>query len=98
LSCINGELPVEGSIGTIIQGTSLFRKEKEKMTKRYWKINLEEMIEATVHLGNNKKRWNPRITPYILAKDKYKRKTIHIRSITNTYSKKKGGTSDKKIF
>ena len=56
------------------------------------------MIEATVHLGNNKKRWNPRITPYILAKDKYKRKTIHIRSITNTYSKKKGGTNDKKIF
>jgi small subunit ribosomal protein S2 len=68
------------------------------MTRRYWNINLEEMIEATVHLGNNKKRWNPRITPYILAKDKYKRKTIHIRSITNTYSKKKGGTNDKKIF
>jgi small subunit ribosomal protein S2 len=60
------------------------------MTRRYWNINLEEMIEATVHLGNNignnKKRWNPRITPYILAKDKYKRKTIHVRSITNTYS------------
>jgi ribosomal protein S2 len=56
------------------------------MTRRYWNFNLEEMIEATVHLGNNKKRSYPRITPYILAKDKYKRKTIHVRSITNTYS------------
>jgi ribosomal protein S2 len=55
------------------------------------------MIEATVHLGNNKKRWNLRITFYILAKGKYKRKIIHIRSITNTYSKKRG-TNDKKIF
>lgn len=90
MSCINGELPVEGSIGTIIKGTSLKKKkikEKEmgeKMTRRYWNINLEEMIEARVHLGNNKKRWNPRITPYILAKDKYKRKAIHILNLTKT--------------
>jgi small subunit ribosomal protein S2 len=54
------------------------------MTRRYWNINLEEMIEARVHLGNNKKRWNPRITPYILAKDKYKRKAIHIINLTKT--------------
>jgi ribosomal protein S2 len=59
------------------------------MTKIYWNINLKEMIEVRVYLGNNKKRWNSRIT-YIHAKEKYKRKTIHIHSITNTYSKKRG--------
>jgi KaiC/GvpD/RAD55 family RecA-like ATPase len=59
---------------------------------------LEEIIEATIYLVNNKKRWNPRITPYILTKDKYKRKTIHIHSITNTYFKKNKEQMIRKYF
>nr|YP_009433793.1 ribosomal protein S2 [Hypolytrum nemorum]ANP26007.1 ribosomal protein S2 [Hypolytrum nemorum] len=54
------------------------------MTRRYWNINLGEMIEARVHLGNSKKRWNPKIAPYILAKGKRKRKGIHITNLTKT--------------
>nr|YP_010291619.1 ribosomal protein S2 [Scleria parvula]ULQ67626.1 ribosomal protein S2 [Scleria parvula] len=54
------------------------------MTKRYWNINLEEMIEARVHLGNSKETWNPRITPYIVAKRKYIRKATHITNLVKT--------------
>lgn len=60
------------------------KKVEEKMTKRYWNIHLEEMVEARVHLGHSKKRWNPRITPYILAKGKHKRKGIHITNLVKT--------------
>uniref|UniRef100_A0A453IG96 Uncharacterized protein n=1 Tax=Aegilops tauschii subsp. strangulata TaxID=200361 RepID=A0A453IG96_AEGTS len=28
----------------------------EKMTKRYWNINLKEMIEACVHFGHGTKK------------------------------------------
>ena len=54
------------------------------MTRSYWNINLEEMIEARVHLGHYKKRWNPKITPYILLKSKYKRLGIHITNPAKT--------------
>jgi small subunit ribosomal protein S2 len=56
----------------------------DKMARRYWNINLEEMIEARVHLGHYKKRWNPKITPYILLKRKYKRRGIHITNLAKT--------------
>lgn len=32
----------------------------EKMTRRYWNINLKEMIEAGVHFGHGIKKWNPK--------------------------------------
>ncbi|THU42232.1 hypothetical protein C4D60_Mb00t02970 [Musa balbisiana] len=40
------------------------------MTRRYWNINLEEMMEAGVHFGHGTKKWNPRMAPYISAKRK----------------------------
>ncbi|KAK1265996.1 hypothetical protein QJS04_geneDACA002689 [Acorus gramineus] len=52
------------------------------MTKRYWNINLEEMMEAGVHFGHGTKKWNPRMAPYISAK----RKGIHITNLTRTAS------------
>nr|YP_010689763.1 ribosomal protein S2 [Ceratostigma ulicinum]WBR75388.1 ribosomal protein S2 [Ceratostigma ulicinum]WBR75471.1 ribosomal protein S2 [Ceratostigma ulicinum] len=50
------------------------------MTRRYWNINLEEMMEAGVHFGHGTKKWNPRMSPYISAK----RKGIHITNLTRT--------------
>nr|YP_009994524.1 ribosomal protein S2 [Cuscuta pedicellata]QNP08625.1 ribosomal protein S2 [Cuscuta pedicellata] len=50
------------------------------MTKRYWNINLEEMLEAGVHLGHDTRKWNPKMAPYISAK----RKGIHITNLTGT--------------
>nr|AHA12828.1 ribosomal protein S2 [Maranta leuconeura] len=50
------------------------------MTRRYWNINLEEMVEAAVHFGHGTKKWNPRMAPYISAK----RKGIHITNLTRT--------------
>nr|YP_009428966.1 ribosomal protein S2 [Alpinia oxyphylla]QVV24027.1 ribosomal protein S2 [Alpinia officinarum]ASW20427.1 ribosomal protein S2 [Alpinia oxyphylla]QIV67864.1 ribosomal protein S2 [Alpinia oxyphylla]QVV24114.1 ribosomal protein S2 [Alpinia oxyphylla]QYF09614.1 ribosomal protein S2 [Alpinia officinarum] len=50
------------------------------MTRRYWNINLEEMMEAGVHFGHGTKKWNPRMAPYISAK----RKGIHITNLTRT--------------
>lgn len=38
------------------------------MTRRYWNINLEEMMKAGVHLGHRTKKWNPSMAPYIAAK------------------------------
>ncbi|KAF9598164.1 hypothetical protein IFM89_025781 [Coptis chinensis] len=38
------------------------------MTRRYWNINLEEMMEAGVHFGHGTRKWNPRMAPYISAK------------------------------
>ncbi|KAI3865247.1 hypothetical protein MKX03_012837 [Papaver bracteatum] len=40
------------------------------MTRRYWNINLEEMMEAGVHFGHGSRKWNPRMAPYISAKRK----------------------------
>ncbi|CAN6458785.1 unnamed protein product [Victoria cruziana] len=50
------------------------------MTRRYWNINLEEMMEAGVHFGHGTRKWNPRMAPYISAK----RKGIHITNLTRT--------------
>nr|CUQ99977.1 rps2 [Acacia acanthoclada subsp. glaucescens]CUR00066.1 rps2 [Acacia acuaria] len=50
------------------------------MTKRYWNITLEEMMEAGVHFGHATRKWNPRMAPYISAK----RKGIHITNLTRT--------------
>ncbi|CAK9187557.1 unnamed protein product, partial [Ilex paraguariensis] len=50
------------------------------MTRRYWNINLEEMMEAGVHFGHGTRKWNPKMAPYISAK----RKGIHITNLTRT--------------
>nr|YP_010608609.1 ribosomal protein S2 [Sabia swinhoei]WAN89434.1 ribosomal protein S2 [Sabia swinhoei]WAN89519.1 ribosomal protein S2 [Sabia swinhoei] len=50
------------------------------MTRRYWNINLEEMMEAGVHFGHGTRKWNPRMAPYISAK----RKGSHITNLTTT--------------
>ena len=59
-------------------------KKREKvcgeMIRRYWNINLEEMLEAGVHFGHGTRKWNPRMGPYISAK----RKGIHITNLTRT--------------
>ncbi|CAN6440739.1 unnamed protein product [Victoria cruziana] len=50
------------------------------MTRRYWNINLEEMMEVGVHFGHGTRKWNPRMTPYISAKHK----GIHITNLMKT--------------
>nr|ATU07247.1 RpoA [Monotropastrum sciaphilum] len=50
------------------------------MTRRYWNINLEEMMEAGVHFGHGTSKWNPRMAPYILSKSK----DIHIINLIRT--------------
>jgi hypothetical protein len=76
----------ERSIGTIIYfriPSSLFLKKGGicgEMTKRYWNINLEEMMKAGVHFGHGTKKWNPKMAPYISAR----RKGIHIINLTRT--------------
>nr|YP_010964768.1 ribosomal protein S2 [Hedysarum xizangense]WNM89423.1 ribosomal protein S2 [Hedysarum xizangense] len=50
------------------------------MTKRYWNITFEEMMEAGVHLGHDTGKWNPRMAPYISTKHK----GIHIINLTQT--------------
>ncbi|CAH1414078.1 unnamed protein product [Lactuca virosa] len=44
-----------------------------EMTRRYWNINLEEMMEAGVHFGHGTRKWNPKMAPYISAKRKASR-------------------------
>nr|YP_009447104.1 ribosomal protein S2 [Adenocalymma peregrinum]ATY48423.1 ribosomal protein S2 [Adenocalymma peregrinum]AVM84205.1 ribosomal protein S2 [Adenocalymma pubescens] len=50
------------------------------MTRRYWNINLEEMMNAAVYFGHGTRKWNPKMAPYISAK----RKGIHITNPTRT--------------
>nr|YP_010573659.1 ribosomal protein S2 [Allium sabulosum]UZH92905.1 ribosomal protein S2 [Allium sabulosum] len=50
------------------------------MTRRYWNIHLEEMMESGVRFDHGTKKWNPRMAPYISAK----RKGIHITNLTRT--------------
>nr|YP_009670959.1 ribosomal protein S2 [Passiflora arbelaezii]QCX30270.1 ribosomal protein S2 [Passiflora arbelaezii] len=50
------------------------------MIRRYWNLNLEEMLEARVHIGHAIKKWNPKMAPYISAN----RKGIHITNLTRT--------------
>ncbi|KAF4359997.1 hypothetical protein F8388_004504 [Cannabis sativa] len=46
------------------------------MTRRYWNINLEDMMEEGVHFGHGTKKWNPRMAPYISAKRKEVKHTL----------------------
>nr|YP_009436133.1 ribosomal protein S2 [Cyphia angustiloba]ATG26310.1 ribosomal protein S2 [Cyphia angustiloba] len=50
------------------------------MKRRYWNINLEEMLEAGVHFGHDIRKWNPKMAPYISAK----RKGRHITNLIRT--------------
>nr|QFV19951.1 ribosomal protein S2 [Taxillus delavayi] len=50
------------------------------MIRRYWNINLEEMMESGVHFGHGTRKWNPRMAPYISGK----RNGIHIPNLTIT--------------
>ena len=50
------------------------------MTRRYWNIHLEEMMEAGVHFGHGTSKWNFRMEPYISSK----RKGIHIINLIRT--------------
>jgi small subunit ribosomal protein S2 len=50
------------------------------MHNTYSNINLEEMIEAGIHLGHQTRKWNPKMAPYIFAE----RKGIHIINLTQT--------------
>nr|AVM82716.1 ribosomal protein S2 [Podranea ricasoliana] len=50
------------------------------MTRRYWNINLEEMLKAGVHFGHGPRKWNPKMAPYIFTKHK----GIHITNLTTT--------------
>nr|YP_009662607.1 ribosomal protein S2 [Amphilophium dolichoides]YP_009662704.1 ribosomal protein S2 [Amphilophium carolinae]QCU48129.1 ribosomal protein S2 [Amphilophium dolichoides]QCU48226.1 ribosomal protein S2 [Amphilophium carolinae] len=50
------------------------------MTRRYWNINLEEMMKAGVHVGHKIKKWNPKMAPYIFVKWK----GIHITNLVRT--------------
>nr|YP_009351960.1 ribosomal protein S2 [Schoepfia jasminodora]AQW41677.1 ribosomal protein S2 [Schoepfia jasminodora] len=50
------------------------------MTRRYWNINLEEMMGAGAHFGHGTRKWNPKMAPYISGK----RKGIHITNLTRT--------------
>nr|ASN79075.1 ribosomal protein S2 [Pterospora andromedea] len=50
------------------------------MTRRYWNINLKDMLGASIHFGHRTKKWNPRMAPYILVK----RKGRHITNLTRT--------------
>nr|ANP95931.1 ribosomal protein S2 [Pyrola rotundifolia] len=50
------------------------------MTRRYWNINLQEMMEARIHFGHRTKKWNPRMAPYIVSKHK----GMHIINLART--------------
>nr|UDP57173.1 ribosomal protein S2 [Melicytus alpinus]UDP57257.1 ribosomal protein S2 [Melicytus chathamicus]UDP57341.1 ribosomal protein S2 [Melicytus crassifolius]UDP57425.1 ribosomal protein S2 [Melicytus dentatus]UDP57509.1 ribosomal protein S2 [Melicytus drucei]UDP57593.1 ribosomal protein S2 [Melicytus flexuosus]UDP57677.1 ribosomal protein S2 [Melicytus lanceolatus]UDP57761.1 ribosomal protein S2 [Melicytus micranthus]UDP58013.1 ribosomal protein S2 [Melicytus ramiflorus] len=52
------------------------------MIRKYWNINLDEMLEAGVHLGHAIKKWNPRMAPYIAVNVKCK--GIHVTNLTRT--------------
>jgi len=38
---------------------------RTRIRKRYRNIDLEEMMEARVHLGHKTRKWNPKVAPYI---------------------------------
>ncbi|KAL5776453.1 hypothetical protein ACOSP7_009379 [Xanthoceras sorbifolium] len=52
----------------------------EMAARRYWNINLQEMMEAGIHFGHATRKWNPRMAPYISAKHK----GIHVINLTAT--------------
>ncbi|XVF58304.1 hypothetical protein PTKIN_Ptkin07bG0054700 [Pterospermum kingtungense] len=50
------------------------------MARRYWNINLEEMLEAGVHFGHGTRKWNPKMAPYISAKQTRLHKFMDLRT------------------
>jgi len=48
-------------------------------------ISIEKMLEAGVHFGHSKEKWNPKMKPYIFGR----RETIHIIDLLQTYEKLK---------
>ncbi len=46
------------------------------------KLNYKEMLDAGVHFGHMKRKWNPKMSPYIFAE----KKGIHIIDINKTIS------------
>nr|YP_009414746.1 ribosomal protein S2 [Platycodon grandiflorus]ARR27751.1 ribosomal protein S2 [Platycodon grandiflorus]UBK12150.1 ribosomal protein S2 [Platycodon grandiflorus]UXO94448.1 ribosomal protein S2 [Platycodon grandiflorus]WCD61541.1 ribosomal protein S2 [Platycodon grandiflorus] len=50
------------------------------MERKYWNINLEEMLEAGVHFGHDIRKWNPKMAPYISVN----RKGRHITNLIAT--------------
>ncbi|KAK3170371.1 hypothetical protein Dsin_000191 [Dipteronia sinensis] len=52
----------------------------KRMGRRYWNINLQEMMEAGIHFGHGTRKWNPRMAPFISAKHK----GIHIINLIKT--------------
>ena len=53
------------------------------MTRRYWNIKLHEMMDASVHLGHDPKKWNPKMAPYIYPKSTTS-KGIHFTNLFKT--------------
>ena len=53
---------------------------RTRMSKRYWNMDLEEMMEARVHLGHKTRKWNPKMAPYIFTE----RKDTHIINLAKT--------------
>nr|YP_009973305.1 ribosomal protein S2 [Salix psammophila]QNH92755.1 ribosomal protein S2 [Salix psammophila] len=72
------------SSGYLVSFFFFEKKKREKvwreMIRRYWNINLKEMLETGVHFGHATRKWNPKMAPYISAK----RKGIHITNLTRT--------------
>ncbi|KAL5067394.1 hypothetical protein RYX36_018281 [Vicia faba] len=57
------------------------------MTKRYWNITFEEMMEVGVHFGHEPRKWNPRMAPFILGK----RKETRLREFRDLRKEQKTG-------
>lgn len=55
------------------------RRERRKMSE----IDLKEMLEAGVHFGHKKDRWNPKMKPFIFAE----RNGVHIFDLVKTKEK-----------
>nr|YP_009138247.1 ribosomal protein S2 [Erodium chrysanthum]ACH47273.1 ribosomal protein S2 [Erodium chrysanthum]AIA81380.1 ribosomal protein S2 [Erodium chrysanthum] len=52
------------------------------MKRRYWNIQLEELIAAGVHFGHKINKWNPKMAPFISIYPKYE--GTHISNLTRT--------------
>jgi small subunit ribosomal protein S2 len=47
------------------------------------KVNFEELLQAGVHFGHLKRKWNPKMAPYIFME----RNSIHIIDLHKTVAK-----------
>ncbi|KAL3613050.1 40S ribosomal protein [Castilleja foliolosa] len=83
-STVEEKVPSEQLFISVSGFRSLFFNKKgggwREMTRRYWNINLEEMLEAGVHFGHGIGNGNLKWAPYSSAK----RKGIHITNLTRT--------------